>query len=100
MVAIQYAPGGLRVIGACDGPTENGCCPLVVAGEKVPCCGLEIVLSKDDGHRPAREIGSPRFRVTPGSTACPLANATAVTRTPSRDYFSPFVCRWAVPQPA
>ncbi len=91
MVAIQYAPGDLRVMGVCDGPDENGGCPLVVPGEEVPCWGLDIVLSKDDVHRPAGEIGRRRSRVAPGSTTCPLAQAVLVN--PGHDYFSPFACQ-------
>lgn len=90
MVAIQYAPGDLRVMGVCDGPDENGCCPLVMLGEEVPCWGLDIVLSKDDEHRLDGGIWRERLGVVPGSMTCPLAKAPLVT--PYGCYFSPFAC--------
>ncbi len=91
MVTVVYAPGDLRVISVCDGPDNIGQCPYAAVGGEVPCSGLDVALSKEELSQMPQGLRRPRFRVSPGSTSCPLAG-----RGPTahfcfcRDYFSPF----------
>jgi hypothetical protein len=57
-------PAGEEPPDACCGPTADGVCPAVVAGEDVPCAGHELASAHGDaGHRVA---------VPAGMDECPL----------------------------
>jgi hypothetical protein len=86
MATVMYAPGGLKVMGVCDGPTPDGRCPRAGRGEQVHCRGLDLVLTSDD----PRSAAGPRTRVRvgPEQTTCPLRAFPCRT-----DYFSPFAVR-------
>ncbi len=88
MATVMYAPDDLRVMGVCDGPAPDGRCPRVQAGEEVFCCGLDLVLTRDDARRDPAAAARTRVHVEPGTTSCPLAVLPCRT-----DYFSPFTNR-------
>ena len=92
MVAVIYAPADLRMIAVCDGPDSTGRC-LYVTGGEVPCCGLEIALSKGEFKQTPPGLRRPRLAVPASSTDCPLAGHNLTLASHCRDYFSPFAVK-------
>lgn len=90
MVAAIYEPGGLKMIGVCDGPDVTGRCPRMKQDGRAFCAGCDIALSRDDRIAKAYGVAHRRFRVYKQTTRCPLESPGIGLRFAESVYFSPF----------